>query len=428
MEEYGLVEEALQRALNDLYDPLSLRKSPLLAMLHLQQEPEPARALRELLLSAIEALKPEPGTPSVCHRYYQALHFRYVQGLTTVDVANQLGLSPRHLRRIHRDAIARLADYLSNHYKVEPGPSSPTLPEDVSPQNAQATATVDSELAWLHESLVNRIAPLSDGIAETLCLMATIVQERGVRLQWVDPVPDVAVSVPRTVLRQIVLSLVTMVVQAISGDSAALQEDAPQGEVQIRAYAQGTGAVIEVQARWPAAAPGPRLQDNMEQADMGRRLTELYRGQISITSGAEELVASVWLPLAQQIKVLVIEDNADTVQLWQRYVQQTGFRLIAEKDPQCALERAAELEPDIIILDVMMPGVDGWDLLAQFRHHPATSNTPLIVCTVLPQEELALALGASDFIRKPLTRKGLLDALERQIGGVEPGSERAGPA
>ena len=92
------MEDALQRALVQLYDPLYLRKSPLLAMLRLQQQPEPARALRETLLAAIDALKPEPGTPSEGQRYYQVLYFRYVQRLTVIDVAGQLGLSPRHLR------------------------------------------------------------------------------------------------------------------------------------------------------------------------------------------------------------------------------------------------------------------------------------------------------------------------------------------
>jgi CheY-like chemotaxis protein len=69
----------------------------------------------------------------------------------------------------------------------------------------------------------------------------------------------------------------------------------------------------------------------------------------------------------------------------------------------------------------MMPGIDGWDLLAQLRHHPLTCDIPVLVCTVLPQEELALSLGASGFVRKPTTRQSFRQALESQIVAAERG-------
>jgi CheY-like chemotaxis protein len=66
------------------------------------------------------------------------------------------------------------------------------------------------------------------------------------------------------------------------------------------------------------------------------------------------------------------------------------------------------------VLDVMMPEQDGWTLLGQLREHPTTRGVPIIVCTILPQEQLALTLGAAEFIRKPVSRKTLLSALDRQ--------------
>jgi len=74
--------------------------------------------------------------------------------------------------------------------------------------------------------------------------------------------------------------------------------------------------------------------------------------------------------------------------------------------------------PQIIVLDVMMPQTDGWRVLSRLRQHPLTSNIPVIVCTILAQEALALSLGANAFLRKPVTRQAFLAALDRQVGDV----------
>jgi len=67
------------------------------------------------------------------------------------------------------------------------------------------------------------------------------------------------------------------------------------------------------------------------------------------------------------------------------------------------------------VLDVMMPHMDGWEMLGQLRHHPLTMNAPIIVCSILTQAELALSLGASDYIRKPVTAQTFVQALEQAL-------------
>jgi CheY-like chemotaxis protein len=66
-------------------------------------------------------------------------------------------------------------------------------------------------------------------------------------------------------------------------------------------------------------------------------------------------------------------------------------------------------------MDVMLPGIDGWELLGRLREHPHMRAVPIIVCTILPQERMALALGAAAFIRKPASRETLLTALDQQV-------------
>lgn len=73
---------------------------------------------------------------------------------------------------------------------------------------------------------------------------------------------------------------------------------------------------------------------------------------------------------------------------------------------------AQESPPRIIVLDVMMPEIDGWEVLGRLRQHPLTSHIPIIICTILAEEELALSLGASGFLRKPVSREAFLGALD----------------
>ena len=158
---------------------------------------------------------------------------------------------------------------------------------------------------------------------------------------------------------------------------------------------------------------------------MARQLAELSGGTLESTPGGTpecSFQIKLILPTAEERAVLVIDDNADTLQLFRRYVTGSSYLFVGTSDPQQAIPLAQELKPQIIVLDVMLPGIDGWELLGQFRAHPATQNTPIIVCTILPQERLALTLGAAAFLRKPVTRKALLSALDRQAGLPAPGS------
>ena len=128
----------------------------------------------------------------------------------------------------------------------------------------------------------------------------------------------------------------------------------------------------------------------------------------------EPFGAEITLPVAEQASVLVVDDNVDTLQLFQRYLSGTRYRFAGAPDAKQALSLVEEIAPHIIVLDVMMPEVDGWKLLGHLREQPATRGVPVIVCTILPQESLAASLGAAAFIRKPITREQFLAALDQQ--------------
>jgi CheY-like chemotaxis protein len=115
------------------------------------------------------------------------------------------------------------------------------------------------------------------------------------------------------------------------------------------------------------------------------------------------------------LPVLVIDDNADTLQLLRRYTAGTRYRLVGTRDPDQALGIACETDPQVVVLDVMMPQVDGWKVLGRLRQHPLTGHLPIVVYTILAQEELALSLGASAFLRKPVTQQRFLAVLDQVV-------------
>jgi urea transport system substrate-binding protein len=110
---------------------------------------------------------------------------------------------------------------------------------------------------------------------------------------------------------------------------------------------------------------------------------------------------------------MVVDDNLDFIALCQRLLEEHGHRVVGVNLPTRALQVAQELLPDAIVLDVLMPSHDGWEILQTLARDELTRRIPVLVCSVLPEPALALELGAADFLPKRLTSASLLSTLER---------------
>ena len=115
--------------------------------------------------------------------------------------------------------------------------------------------------------------------------------------------------------------------------------------------------------------------------------------------------------------VLVIDDNEGLVELLSDYLTGHACRVTAATNGQEGLRLAQELLPNTIVLDLMMPEMDGWEILQRLRTNPQTADIPVIVCSVINNPELAYSLRASLFLTKPVSRDDVLNAL-RQLGVV----------
>jgi hypothetical protein len=109
--------------------------------------------------------------------------------------------------------------------------------------------------------------------------------------------------------------------------------------------------------------------------------------------------------------VLVVDDDAAARELLVRYLAHGGFRVESAADGATALEMARHLMPEAITLDVLMPGMDGWAVLGALKADPVLASIPVIMATIFEDRPLGYALGAADYLTKPLDRDRLVDAV-----------------
>ena len=123
-------------------------------------------------------------------------------------------------------------------------------------------------------------------------------------------------------------------------------------------------------------------------------------------------------------RVLIVDDDPEIVQAVTVRLGAAGYEVIAAPDGEQGLERALEDRPDVIIMDIQLPTMDGLTALAQIHAHSATRSTPVIVLSACSDaRKHALELGARYFLDKPYNAKTLLAAIKssmaEEVAGVE---------
>lgn len=109
--------------------------------------------------------------------------------------------------------------------------------------------------------------------------------------------------------------------------------------------------------------------------------------------------------------VLVVEDDLPTVEILTVHLTQAGYRIAHAYDGVEAILKAKELKPFAITLDIMLPKKDGWEVLQSLKIDPETRDVPVIIHSIIENKELAFALGATDYLAKPVDKTTLLEKL-----------------
>jgi CheY-like chemotaxis protein len=406
-------EQYLNDALNHLYDPTYEPPELLLAVLGSPQYKQGVKPAQEAILKAIEHLKPEADVPQNARsrRFYDLLVYRYVQGLTQEKTAELLNLTTRHLRREQQQAIHVLAQHLweQSHLElpIDDGPSpqetEPSLNSEPDEGPSSWRSQVQEELAALHQTTPGPMANVADASRSAVKLGQVLTAKHGIALTAESVEPGLTVMMHPSVLRQILITAIEKVMQHISS-----------GEIRLLVDENEAGAGIKIIVTgYPASDDSPLHSDFIEETVMAQG------GSIETELVDDRLTFKIVLPPAdRKIMVLVVDDNADLVNFYRHYTTRTPYQILHVSEGRRLFETLANVTPDIIVLDVMLPDVDGWELLTNLHESPATRSVPVIICSVVKREELASALGATLYLPKPVRRQQFIQALDQVLGRV----------
>ena len=119
--------------------------------------------------------------------------------------------------------------------------------------------------------------------------------------------------------------------------------------------------------------------------------------------------------MARVRTILVVDDDPDAANLVKMQLEQNGYRVSILGRGGRVIAWASKKQPDLIILDMLLPDVDGLEVLKALKEHPSTSDIPVIIHTVVQDDGSARALGAADYLTKPVDKDDLLDSVERAL-------------
>lgn len=323
------------------------------------------------------------------------------------------GTMLQDLRKIHtagRHLLSLIGDILDLS-KIEAGKMDVLLEE--------------FDVRSLLEETVGAVAPLAEKNGNRLVLEAAA----GLGMLYAD----------QTKLRQSLFNLLSNAAKFTRDGTISVSADvnSSANELVLRVSDTGIGMTAEQTAR---------LFEPFQQADNGtskafggaglglalsRRFCRLMGGDVAVESfPGQGSVFTIRLPRRQRTAgeaspaaavefaepvVLVIDDDPNARELIRRTVERDGFHVATAASGEEGLRLARELRPVLITLDVKMPGMDGWTVLNRIKTDPALSDTPVIMVSILDNRNLGYALGAADYLLKPVDRGRLSHLLSRYV-------------
>ena len=364
--------------------------------------------LQTAIIQAVEDLRPADYVPKSARswRMYGILYYRFISNMTQDEVADRVGITPRHLRREQSGAIRILAQKLwenarlplpeTQEKEVEAGEaggeSFPAEPaSEVNPEEQ-----LRNDLLALTESAPGIISDVNLVIRSVLALTEKIPSGKEIHVHFTPQNDQVKASLHPSALRQVLWMIVR---QAI--------EQAGIFDITIHYNQDGSHVNIEIEIT-------PVLAVNRQRNQMIMEILEAQNGALFISTTPTAINFRIELLLVNRT-VLVVDDNPDIVHLYQRYLVSTAYHLVHLANGQDVFDQIDHIRPDVIVLDIMLPDVDGWDLLTRLSEHPNTRQVPVIICSVVNDPDLAMALGARLTLTKPVQRANFLMALDQAV-------------
>ena len=314
---------------------------------------------------------------------------------------------------------------------------------------------------------------LESAFADAISLMTPQAQARQIRLVVEHRGALETLSVDRRRFKQILLNLLSNAMK-FTGEGGTVTLSAKEvGQVQaaraLPGFAAGlrmplrespcdrfieisvsdTGIGIEPQDMRRLFAPFSQVRNavtrGLEGTGLGlvmvHRLVELHGGTVAVTSEpGRGSCFTIWLPwhpnagfresasppvapaLAAPRRALVVEDNDEAAALMRAQLEANGFAVRRVASAEAALALADEYTPEVITLDILLPGMDGWEFMSRLRQTPQWEGVPVVVVSVVADQGRGFSLGAALVLQKPIVRDALTRGLQRL--GFAPDEER----
>jgi signal transduction histidine kinase/ActR/RegA family two-component response regulator len=276
---------------------------------------------------------------------------------------------------------------------------------------------------------------LQEALGHGLALVRERAARHGISL-GLEVAPDVGpVHADELRIKQVIVNLLTNAVKFTpDGGRVEVRARTEGSEVLVTVADTGTGVAAEDRERiFESFQQGGRRASTTEGTGLGltlsKRIVELHGGRIWVDS--ELGVGSTFgfaIPTGPPVPavaaddlgrangertVVVIDDDRRSIDLLTVYLEAAGLRVVSAYDGRRGVELVRGLRPAIVVLDILLPGLDGWQVLEALKAEPATAAIPVVIVSILDERGRGLALGAAEYLVKPVSREGVLGALAR---------------
>jgi CheY-like chemotaxis protein len=384
-------------ALGHLYDAAYLQRHPLGKILMSEESHNPlnrSQGLRRILLDAIQSMRPEPGRPALSPdwRAYRILELRYIEGLNPAEVMEELKIAKSQFFRDQARILDALVDILWNRAQNIPMPSPTAEGQETLDENL----LVRSETGRLLESASWEILDVADLVTELQPIINPLITSQGAEFLF-DPSPSLRLHADRVMLRQVLLKLITHALSITRDKRIHMAAYGGEKEMGIR-----LSTAVEGGAADAAVYPG---------LEISVKLMTAMGGRLHLPRTAPQWEAELIWPVTNPRILLIVDDNAKIIELFRRYLDGQDWVVKGATSGAEAWQKIAESEPAVIMLDVMMPAEDGWEVLVKFKKDPRIRAIPVVICSVVQEPQLARSLGAAGYLPKPVSQMELLTAL-----------------
>jgi signal transduction histidine kinase/CheY-like chemotaxis protein len=246
-------------------------------------------------------------------------------------------------------------------------------------------------------------------------------------------------------LKQVLVNLISNAVKFTGdGGSVVVRADLDGAELTITVADTGIGVPVEDQERiFESFHQGGRGAAQEEGTGLGltlsRRIVELLGGRMwlesevgvgstfgfSVRVADDQAIRGDHAPASMLGDVVVIEDDRPSLDLLTAYLSGAALHVTPARDGPAGLEAVRRVRPSVVLLDIRLPGIDGWAVLETLKADPETRDIPVVIVSIVEERSRGAALGAAAYLVKPVSRESLFGALTT-IGVVEPTGSKEG--